>query len=303
MAEHIARDLCAPVPHRQFVFTIPKRLRIFFRFDRRLLGELPRLAWQTVLEVYRAVLDRRDVTPGMIAVIHTFGELLHFHPHLHALVTDGVFAPDGSFMALPMLDDEPFEKLWQKKVFDLLLKRGKIDQSLVTQMLGWQHPGFGVHHAVRLEADDRAGRERLAHYMLRCPFSLDRLVRVTGHGTVIYLAEKKTCRRFPRPASPDLFGGSPGVARNFQVFDPLDFIAELTQYIPDPRTHLVRYFGWYSNKSRGIRAKAAGDEPHDAQSPAPRSPSANTQPAAGGPPWSSVSGTSIHCDVPRAGPR
>ena len=62
MAEHIARDLCAPVPHRQFVFTIPKRLRIFFRFDRRLLGELPRLAWQTVLEVYRAVLDRRDVT-------------------------------------------------------------------------------------------------------------------------------------------------------------------------------------------------------------------------------------------------
>ncbi|MCH8332579.1 hypothetical protein IIC65_01485, partial [Candidatus Sumerlaeota bacterium] len=35
-------------------------------------------------------------------------------------------------------DTEPFEKLWQKKVFDLLLKRGKIDQSLVTQMLGWQ---------------------------------------------------------------------------------------------------------------------------------------------------------------------
>ena len=32
---------------------LPKRLRIFFRFDRRLLAELPRLAWQTVLEVYR----------------------------------------------------------------------------------------------------------------------------------------------------------------------------------------------------------------------------------------------------------
>ncbi len=72
MAEHIARNLCAPVAHRQFVFTIPKRLRIFFRFDRRLLGELPRLAWQTVLEVYRAVLDRRDVTP-----LHD-----RRHPHL-----------------------------------------------------------------------------------------------------------------------------------------------------------------------------------------------------------------------------
>ncbi len=95
MAEHIAGDLCAPVAHRQFVFTIPKRLRIFFRFDRRLLPELPRLAWQTVLEVDRAVLDRRDVAPGMIGAIHTFGELLHSHPHLHALVTDGVVAPDG----------------------------------------------------------------------------------------------------------------------------------------------------------------------------------------------------------------
>ena len=36
--------------------------------------------------------------------------------HLHALVTDGAFAPDGTFIALPELDDEPFEKLWQKMV-------------------------------------------------------------------------------------------------------------------------------------------------------------------------------------------
>ena len=87
---------------------------------------------------------------------------------------------------------------------------------------------------------------------------------------MIYLAEKRSCRRFPRPASPDLFNG---VARNFQVFDPLDFIAELTQHVPDPRKHLVRYFGFYSNKSRGRRAKAKGDPPHDAQ--AARSPSAS----------------------------
>ena len=67
---------------------------------------------------------------------------------------------------------------------------------------------------------DASGR---AHYMLRCPFSLERMIRVTEQGTVIYLAEKKACRRFPKPASGDLFGD---VARNFQVFDPLDFIAE-----------------------------------------------------------------------------
>jgi hypothetical protein len=106
--------------------------------------------------------------------------------------------------------------------------------------------------------------------MLRCPFSLERLIRATGQGKVIYLAEKKACRRFPKPASPDLFGG---VRRNFQVFDALDFIAELTQHIPDARRHLTRYFGFYSNKSRGLRAEANGDAAHDA--PTTRSPSAS----------------------------
>ena len=41
-AYQIANDICARVPHRQFVWTIPKRLRIFFRFNRPLdfLAEL-----------------------------------------------------------------------------------------------------------------------------------------------------------------------------------------------------------------------------------------------------------------------
>ncbi|MDH7504020.1 MAG: hypothetical protein QHJ82_15090, partial [Verrucomicrobiota bacterium] len=35
----VAEHVCAQVTHRQFVFTISKRLRIYFRFDRRLLGD------------------------------------------------------------------------------------------------------------------------------------------------------------------------------------------------------------------------------------------------------------------------
>ena len=29
----------------------------------------------------------------------------------------------------------------------------------------------------------------------------------------------------------------------------------MTQHIPDPGEHLIRYYGWYSNKSRGQRAR------------------------------------------------
>ena len=59
------------------------------------------------------------------------------------------------------------------------------------------------------------------------------------------------------PASHDLAGGA---SRNFQVFDALDFLAEVTQHIPDKGEHLVRYFGWYSYRRRGIRAKDAPAE-------------------------------------------
>jgi hypothetical protein len=40
-----ANELLAEVLRRQVAFTVPKRLRIFFRFDRKLLGELPGCAW------------------------------------------------------------------------------------------------------------------------------------------------------------------------------------------------------------------------------------------------------------------
>jgi len=42
--EWTRETLLLDVPHRQVVFTIPKTLRIFFKFRRKLLGELCRSA-------------------------------------------------------------------------------------------------------------------------------------------------------------------------------------------------------------------------------------------------------------------
>ena len=80
------------------------------------------------------------------------------------------------------------------------------------------------------------------------------ILKITPTGHVVYKAEHDSCRRFPEPVSGDLRAG---VNRNFQVFDPLDFLAEVTQHIPNKGEHTIRYYGWYSNKSRGMRAKLA----------------------------------------------
>ena len=118
LAIHIAEDVCEPVAHRSRragMWTIPKRLRIFFRFHRHLLHRLPNLAWETVREVYRAVLGRDDLVPGGIIGIQAFGQLIHFHPHMHGLVTDGAFTPEGRFVHLPRVDDAPFLRLWEQR--------------------------------------------------------------------------------------------------------------------------------------------------------------------------------------------
>ena len=43
-------------------------------------------------------------------------------------------------------------------------------------------------------------------------------------------------------------GMNPKIHRNFQIFTPCDFIAAITQHIPDKSFQLVRYYGWYSKR-------------------------------------------------------
>jgi hypothetical protein len=54
-----------------------------------------------------------------------------------ALVTEGVFLPDGSFLPLPKLATEPFLKLWEQEVFALLLAEGRVTEEVVQNMRSW----------------------------------------------------------------------------------------------------------------------------------------------------------------------
>jgi len=54
------------------------------------------------------------------------------------------------------------------------------------------------------------------------------------------------------------------INRNFEVFTPTDFLAAITQHIPDKGAQMVRYYGWYSNKMRGVRHRGSPSDlvPH-----------------------------------------
>jgi hypothetical protein len=49
--------------------------------------------------------------------------------------------------------------------------------------------------------------------------------------------------------------------RNYQIMPGAQWLALLLQHVLDQGEHLVRYYGWYSNRSRGIRRQAEASEP------------------------------------------
>ena len=96
----------------------------------------------------------------------------------------------------------------------------------------------------RVFVHPRGGREfeALVRYMMRPPVSLSRLHFTPGTHEVVYTPK----------AGHD--GSEPAEAERI---DAMEFVARVLVQIPDPRRHLVRYYGAYSNASRGKRKKAA----------------------------------------------
>ena len=73
------------LPHRQFVFTLPKALRVFLRHDQRLFADLARLIFDLIGQFYSAAAARAISTAAVVAY-QPFGDSLRFNPHFHALI-------------------------------------------------------------------------------------------------------------------------------------------------------------------------------------------------------------------------
>ena len=182
--------LLAPVPHRQVVLTIPKRLRASCLFRRRLLGEIARVAARTVPAAIRAMTGARELAVGIVACLHTHGSRANWHPHLHLLVTDGGFRPDGTFGSWPAPDTARLTEAVRRAVLRLFVRLERLDADQAAGMLTWPHSGCHAHTAVRVPEDDRAFATRLARYGARHPVALERLTYDRTARAVTYRSDK-----------------------------------------------------------------------------------------------------------------
>jgi len=144
--EWLCGHVLRAVPHRHWVFSVPKILRRFFLHDRKLLADLSRSAWESLKTFLQAAAPEPRAVPAAVISTQTFGDYPdRFHPHLHVLCPDGCFCEQqGRFRVTPQFNVKDLEKLFRVKVLAMLLRKKKITQEFVRMLDGWRHSGFNV---------------------------------------------------------------------------------------------------------------------------------------------------------------
>src|SRR3954451_2123036 len=85
-----------PVEYHHVVFTLPAALGpIALQNQREVYGLLFKAVAETLQQI-AADPKRLGAEIGFLAVLHTWGQDLHHHPHVHCVVPGGGLSPDGS---------------------------------------------------------------------------------------------------------------------------------------------------------------------------------------------------------------
>jgi hypothetical protein len=184
VAAHLTDHVLPPLPVRQWVLSLPKRIRPFLPHDPRLAGDVLRI----LLRAIRTTLRRAsppapgDAQLGAISFLHRFAP---------PSTRTSTFTPWSSTASSPKATIAP--SLSTRRHTSLTTSctssvrcsaacsasagaRGLLNDHTVADMLTWQASGgFSLDASVRTHGSDAAGRERLLRYRARPPFALERL--------------------------------------------------------------------------------------------------------------------------------
>ena len=228
-AAHLTDHVLPRVPYRQWVLSVPKRVRWHMREKPAVTGGLLKVFLRAVETTIRQ--RSPDAPPGArfgaVAFVHRFGSYLNSHVHFHVLVTDGVFSADGDggaeFHPATELDTADFQAVQTKmrrRGLRWLHRHGHLDSAAVCALDAADHAGgWSVDASVTIAGWDRHGLERLVRYCARPPLAQERLGRLDAE-RLIYSLRK-----------PTLDG------RTELILTPLELLDRLAHLVTPPRIH------------------------------------------------------------------
>jgi predicted Zn-ribbon and HTH transcriptional regulator len=114
-----------PVPYYHSVFTLPHDLNLLAAYNRRLIYDLLFDSSARTLLAFGRDPDRLGGEIGFFGVMHTWGQTLWQHPHVHYIVPGGALAKDGRWINAPHRNKFLFPVKALSKMF-----RGKFIEGL-----------------------------------------------------------------------------------------------------------------------------------------------------------------------------
>ena len=225
------------LPHGQFVFTVPKILRLYFKYDRNLFEDVSRIIFSIIQDFYNESAPAALKTASVVSY-QSFGDLLRFNPHYHCLVLEGGIDEAGSFHHIPIKDTASLTEVFRRRVIKLFVDRRLLDRRFALKILSWKHSGFSVDASVSIPSSSQKARVNLSQYIVRHPVSLKKIMYIEENSTIIYKTKFNEYWK-----------------ESIKYFKATDFITELTMHMPPKHKHLIRYYGLYSSRKKGKATK------------------------------------------------
>jgi len=234
------------LPHRHIVMTLPHQLNNLVKNNKNaLLSVLMRVASDTFKDWMK---HKHNIKPGIISVLHTFGETKEFHVHVHMIVSWGGI--NNKTLELQPIKGEYVNYDFLKKKF-----RCKFEDELISMFDNntLQHhfadrPAFLgfvkhinrkrwiIHLEPPMEIPTQVVRY-IGRYSKRTCLSEYKITRMEGENISFRYKDYKTKDSNNKPIEREL-------ELNYR-----DFFPRLLQHVPLKYFRIVRYYGLYSNRA------------------------------------------------------
>jgi len=229
--------------HHHVIFTIPHELNPLWLPNYRVLGDLLFRCTVDALFTLASNPTHLGARPGVITALHTWGQQLYLHPHVHCLVTAGGADAEGQWVAArrALLPAEPLKRLFRGKFIYGLRRLSAAGRLRLPD--GWTHAElqalcrtletkrWNVRVCERYE-DSTAVLNYLGRYLHGGPIGERRLLDFDGeHVTFSYKDYRDE--------------GLEGPKQKTMRLTRDEFIRRYVQHIPPKGFHMVRAFGLY----------------------------------------------------------
>lgn len=238
-----------PVKYYHLVFTLPHELNAVIMGHRKLLFKLLFDASAATLLLFAKDPKYLGATPGIIAVLHTWGQQLSFHPHVHCIVSGGGITANNEWKEATknewrfLFPLKAMSIVYRTKFLQALkqmIDKGEVvlpEKTNAKQLLDLLYQKQWIVYAKPPLCGPQAVIEYLGRYTHKVAISNHRIRNIGEDDTVTFSYKDY----------------SDGGTQKQMTLSCTEFIRRFAQHILPPHFTKIRTYGYLANRGRHKR--------------------------------------------------